>query len=206
MQVQALIATALDFVATAHGLGRHLFFLAPPQRVQQQFWNMVSQVFCIDSLTFCKISIGVSYLRVMRGSQHRRQGWLRGVIYVLVVVVFAVNAAVIVSLFTQCSPAAKAWDPSLPGACWAFPTALDLAVAQGCKWPAEAGDCMVLGNPDSLTASSGLGVYGFLARGHSHLLVPRSARGSQEQDCALRVDGAWNNVRHPHQSSADVHS
>lgn len=48
-------------------------------------------------------------------------------------VVFAVNVAVVVTLFAQCKPVKKVWNSSIPGKCFVFPTELDLAMFQGGK-------------------------------------------------------------------------
>lgn len=93
-------------------------------------YNTISQTFCIMSLCLCKISICISLLRILRGSYVRTVKW---VLYVTILVVFAVNVAVVVTLFAQCKPVKKVWNSSIPGKCFVFPTELDLAMFQGGK-------------------------------------------------------------------------
>lgn len=92
-------------------------------------YNTISQTFCILSLCLCKISICISLLRILKGSYIRTVKW---VLYATILVVFAVNVAVVVTLFAQCKPVRKVWDPSTRGKCFVFPTELDLAMFQGC--------------------------------------------------------------------------
>ncbi|CAD6594224.1 MAG: hypothetical protein ASARMPREDX12_008485 [Alectoria sarmentosa] len=125
---QALVATILDFVAVHWGLGRHLYYLSPVQRVQQEYYSLLSQVFCVNALTFAKISICLSYLRVLRGSYKKG---LRLVCYATAVLVFAVNTVVIISFYAQCDPPAKSWNQKIPGKCWKPPTEISLVLLQG---------------------------------------------------------------------------
>jgi len=55
-------------------LSRHTFFLNLRRQVQQQYFPLLAQVFCVHALTFAKISICLQYTRVIRSSQRR---WLR---------------------------------------------------------------------------------------------------------------------------------
>ena len=130
LQVQALVATILDFVAADWGLGRHLYFLTPHQRSQQQYYSLLAQVFCINALTFAKVSICFLYLRVLRGTS---QKGLRWVCYITAFLVFAVNTVVIISFYTQCNPSRKAWNPIVPGSCWKPPAEISLVLLQGCE-------------------------------------------------------------------------
>ena len=127
-QVQALVATILDFVATHWGLGRHTFFLNPEQRVNQQYYSTLSQVFCIHALTFAKISICLTYARVVQGSQKR---WLRWLCYTISISVFCINSIVIIIFYAQCLPAEKSWNPTIQGTCLKPPTLIGFVLLQG---------------------------------------------------------------------------
>jgi hypothetical protein len=100
-QLQALIATIIDFVATHYGLGRHSFYLSPSQAVNQQYYSLLAQVFCVHALTFAKISISVSYMRVIRGSGHRLH---QISLWTISVLVFIVNTLVIITFYVACTP------------------------------------------------------------------------------------------------------
>jgi hypothetical protein len=127
-QAQALIATIFDFLAVNNGLGRHTFYLTPDQRIYQAYWSLLSQVFCVNALTFAKISICLSYLRILKGS---RKPILKATCYLTAFLVFAVNTVVIISLYAQCDPPRKSWNPLVPGTCWRFPIEISLVLLQG---------------------------------------------------------------------------
>ena len=56
---------------------------------------------------------------------------VKWILFATIAVVSMVNAAIIVTLFAQCYPVRKVWDPSIPGTCFAFPIELELAILQG---------------------------------------------------------------------------
>ncbi|OJZ86453.1 hypothetical protein ASPFODRAFT_206891 [Aspergillus luchuensis CBS 106.47] len=125
---QALVATICDFLAVNHGLGRHMVYLTKKQIPPLMFWDYLGQVFCVNALTFAKISICLSYLRILRGSHQRT---LRVLCIVTAVLVFAVNTVVIISFYARCNPTHKSWDPYLPGTCWPAATETGLVILQG---------------------------------------------------------------------------
>ncbi|PYH40407.1 pyridoxal phosphate-dependent aminotransferase [Aspergillus saccharolyticus JOP 1030-1] len=96
--VQALIATVFDYLAVNHGLGRHLIYLQKTAAVQAMYYDLLSQVFCINALSCAKISICLSYLRILKGTRH---SVLRVTCYLTAFLVFAVNTVVIISFRTN---------------------------------------------------------------------------------------------------------
>ncbi|TGO44080.1 hypothetical protein BCON_0613g00010 [Botryotinia convoluta] len=56
-QLQALVATIIDFVAVDYGLGRHTSYLTYNEAVLQQYYNLLAQVFCVEALSFAKMAI-----------------------------------------------------------------------------------------------------------------------------------------------------
>jgi hypothetical protein len=96
------------------------------------YYDLLSQVFCINALSFAKISICLSYLRILKGTRHYV---LRVACYLTAFLVFAVNTVVIISLYGQCNPPHKSWNPFLPGKCWAYRTEIGLVLLQGGKIP-----------------------------------------------------------------------
>ncbi|TRX88282.1 hypothetical protein FHL15_010849 [Xylaria flabelliformis] len=125
---QAFVATVVDFVAVNNGLGRHTYYLSPPEAANQQFYSLLAQVFCVHGLTFAKISIVVSYIRVLRDSGNRLHQvllWTTGV------TVFIVNTIVIITFYVACNPTEKAWDRSISGTCWAPTKRIAFLILQG---------------------------------------------------------------------------
>ncbi|KAI0188959.1 hypothetical protein EV127DRAFT_114645 [Xylaria flabelliformis] len=125
---QALVATIVDFVAVNNGLGRHTYYLSPPEAANQQYYSLLAQVFCVHGLTFAKMSIVVSYIRVLRDSGNRLHQvllWTTGV------TVFIVNTIVIITFYVACNPTEKAWDRSVSGTCWAPTKRIAFLILQG---------------------------------------------------------------------------
>ena len=120
----------MELVAIDRGLGHHIIYLDAWQRQQQSMYNSISQCFCIMSLTWCKISICISLLRIIEYSDHLV---LRTILFLTMALVFVVNHVVVVTLFTQCRPTAKVWNSKIPGTCWKFPIELYVAIMQGGK-------------------------------------------------------------------------
>lgn len=56
--------------------------------MQQACYSLLAQVFCVNVLTLLKISISLSYLRILRGSYTKHPRW---VYYATSVLVFALN-------------------------------------------------------------------------------------------------------------------
>ena len=80
------------------------------------------------SLVACKISICVSFLRILEGSQAQ---YKRAFLYSVAVLVLAVNVALVATLFTQCSPVSRVWDPNTKGSCWGPNVERDVMYWQG---------------------------------------------------------------------------
>ncbi|KAJ5578056.1 uncharacterized protein N7459_007020 [Penicillium hispanicum] len=126
--LQALVATIGDFLAVNHGLGRHMIYLTKAEIPSLLFWDYFSQVFCVNALTFAKISICLSYLRILKGSQ---RPFLRVVCILTAVLVFVINTVVIITFYARCSPTHKSWNPYLPGKCWPSKAETGMVVLQG---------------------------------------------------------------------------
>ncbi|KAH8164041.1 hypothetical protein CIB48_g4207 [Xylaria polymorpha] len=126
--LQALVATIVDFVAVNNGLGRHTYYLSPPEAVNQQFYSLLAQVFCVHGLSFAKLSIVVSYLRVLRDSGSRLHQF---VLWTTGITVFIVNTVVIITFYAACNPTLKAWDRSVSGTCWAPTKRIAFLILQG---------------------------------------------------------------------------
>ena len=127
-QAQALIATIIDFVATNHGLGRHYFYLSPKLRIDQQYYSILAQVFCVEAISFAKLSIVASYMRVLQGSNDRVH---RALLWTTAVLTLVVNTIVVITFYTACDPISRTWDPMIPGACWSIDKKLAFFILQG---------------------------------------------------------------------------
>jgi hypothetical protein len=122
------VATIVDFVAVTNGLGRHTFYLNKDEAANQQYYSLLAQVFCVHGLTFAKMSIVVSYLRVLRDSGsrfHQIMLWGTGIAVVIV------NTIVTITFYVACSPTEKSWDHSISGTCWAPTKKIAFLILQG---------------------------------------------------------------------------
>lgn len=80
------------------------------------------------SLVACKVSICVSFLRILEGSHAQYQ---RVFLYSVAVLVLVVNVAFVTTLFTQCSPVSRVWDTNTRGSCWGPNVERDVMYWQG---------------------------------------------------------------------------
>lgn len=112
------------------GLGRHAYYLTWDQDVNQEYYSLLAQVFCVQALSFAKLSIVVSYMRVLRGSGNRTH---QVVLWTVGILVLAVNTMVVITFYASCSPTHKAWDPSINGTCWTTDKKLGFILLQGGK-------------------------------------------------------------------------
>lgn len=80
------------------------------------------------ALTFCKVSVCICFLRIMEGVRALSS---RLFLYTVTILVLIVNTAVIITMFIQCQPTAKNWNPKIPGKCWNPVVQKDMVYLQG---------------------------------------------------------------------------
>lgn len=85
-------------------------------------------MFCVQALTFAKISIILSYLRILRGSAGL---WQQMLLWSIGIITFIINTLVILTFYVGCSPTEKSWDPLVPGTCWPTKTKVIFVLLQG---------------------------------------------------------------------------
>lgn len=122
------MATIIDEVAIDNGLGRHTFYLTHEQLVKQRYYSLLAQVFCVHALGFAKLSIVISYMRVLRGSGSQLH---QIILWTIGILVMAINLVAVISFYIACIPSQKAWDPLVDGACWTINTQLVFYLLQG---------------------------------------------------------------------------
>jgi hypothetical protein len=89
---------------------------------------LLAQVFCIHSLSFCKISIALTYVRILKGSLNRG---LKLACHVISISVLIVNTMVIIVFYAQCIPNSKSWNPAIPGTCYDRKFLMGFVLLQG---------------------------------------------------------------------------
>ena len=123
-----MTSTAVEVAAVRSGMGRHRVYLSAGQEQQVAKLGLISMAFCTMSGAMCKVSICASFLRFLKGTQALLQ---RAFLYSVAAIVLTVNATVVTTLFIQCRPLSKEWNPDIKGSCWSLSITADLLYFQG---------------------------------------------------------------------------
>ncbi|GAO16711.1 uncharacterized protein UV8b_07931 [Ustilaginoidea virens] len=112
--VFALVYSVLCVVQTRYGLGlpvklRPQADAAPYARV-----NFAGRPIYQVGISFFKIALLISYLRLLQGTDHRTY---RLVVRATIAIVFLAHVGCAISLIFACSPVQKSWKPWVPGTC-----------------------------------------------------------------------------------------
>lgn len=132
-QIFAIVVLAMDGVMVHYGVGRHQFYLELSPQLSQQLsqaieWQYISQVLCIVSTMFTKVSICFFLLRIFG----TKRTWKR-CIYGIMAFSVATNISSASIVLAQCSPVQKLWDPLIPGTCWGPDTEISIGDYNGCE-------------------------------------------------------------------------
>ena len=74
--------------------------------------SWISQSFAIFSCGTAKVSIALLILRIKAQGKFRK-----GFLYIIIAALTIINTVGVASIFFQCSPSKKLWDPSVSGSC-----------------------------------------------------------------------------------------
>ncbi|KAF2014394.1 hypothetical protein BU24DRAFT_451452 [Aaosphaeria arxii CBS 175.79] len=109
-----IVNQGLSYVSLQYGMGRHIFFLGPPDIMNAIKYNAIAQIFNITTFYFVKASIVLFLLRLVT-HLHKTK---RMILWISFGLLTAMNVeALIVSIF-QCQPLQKQWNPTSSGICW----------------------------------------------------------------------------------------
>lgn len=124
-----IITNALDTVGMHYGIGRHLYYLTPYQRMMAVKYDWISHAFAITATGLGKVAFALFLLRVIAANNKAQRWFLHGYNILLI----AINIPLIIITYAQCSPTKALWDPSTVGAkCWDPKVQATYAVFQGC--------------------------------------------------------------------------
>ena len=85
------------------------------------FVNYIIQFITTFSYAPAKTSVGLLVLRIIGPIGHaRRGGWRRWFIGGTLILIWMATIVNCIMTYTQCSPAAALWNPSIPHECWNF--------------------------------------------------------------------------------------
>ncbi|KAM0300742.1 hypothetical protein ACHAPM_006034 [Fusarium culmorum] len=112
--VFALIYSCICIAQTRYGLG-----LPIPDRPKENIVpytriNFAGRPFYQIGISFFKIALLISYLRLLRGTDHKTY---RNAIWVTIVLVFMSHLGCTLALVFSCSPVDKSWNPLKEGKC-----------------------------------------------------------------------------------------
>ncbi|KAM7213501.1 hypothetical protein V8F06_011114 [Rhypophila decipiens] len=111
--IASILQIAFLFAAIPHGLGRHIFYVAPEDGLLTAKLIFISQFPWGWAVSCAKISIALLLLRFKR-----TKSWRIFLYLMIALQVVLATVANIVQL-AQCKPIAAQWDPTIPGAqCW----------------------------------------------------------------------------------------
>ena len=93
-------------------------------------WVSIAEFFGMLSGTCTRVSVCLFLLRIFNAVRAWRWG-LYGIMAFVVAIVIPIE----VSIFGQCSPSRKLWDPLMPGSCWSPTINVHLGYFNGGKRP-----------------------------------------------------------------------
>ncbi|KAI0388872.1 hypothetical protein F5Y17DRAFT_172175 [Xylariaceae sp. FL0594] len=111
----AIACSSVVTAAVSAGLGRHQDQITDPEKLTSAIkYTIIAPVLSIVSSGSTKISILVFLVRLMGMTAKR---WHYVFLGALCAIMVALNVTAIGVIVGFCRPAAKQWDPSLPGSC-----------------------------------------------------------------------------------------
>lgn len=128
-QMTALVGIGMGDAAVHYGLGRHIGTLPEDQITPAIEWDYVQSLPSGLAAMFTKISIFI-FLRRLFVTSHTTWPW-RWALHIVNGINIAANLASACTVLAQCTPAAKLWDPTVPGTCWAPQTQQAVGIFQG---------------------------------------------------------------------------
>ncbi|KAM5482612.1 hypothetical protein McanMca71_004085 [Microsporum canis] len=111
--VLATMDTSLLTVSVRHGLGKHAFDLTSSEYINANKYNWISQGCHVMATNFGKVSVILFLLRIVVNSRAQRI-----FLYTLMAMLIIINSICVFTIFGQCAPTSRLWDPEIPGTCW----------------------------------------------------------------------------------------
>ncbi|KAL2256440.1 hypothetical protein VTK26DRAFT_1648 [Humicola hyalothermophila] len=112
--VFALIYSILCIVQTKYGLGLPLALRPKENLIPYTRTNYAGRPIYQMGISFFKVALLVSYLRLFKGTNHNRS---RLVVWVAIVAIVAGHLGCSLTLILACNPVDKSWNPTKPGTC-----------------------------------------------------------------------------------------
>ncbi|KAK1998010.1 ATP synthase F0 [Colletotrichum falcatum] len=113
-EVFALIYSGLTISQTRYGLGLPIKLRPKGDLIKYTRINFAGRPFYQLGISFFKIALLISYLRLLKGTDQRRY---RQMVWLTIAVVFLSHLACTFSLIFACTPVDKSWNPLKDGTC-----------------------------------------------------------------------------------------
>ncbi|TDZ32434.1 Satratoxin biosynthesis SC1 cluster protein 4 [Colletotrichum spinosum] len=110
----ALIYSGLTIAQTRYGLGLPVALRPKPNLIKYTRINYAGRPFYQIGISFFKIALLVSYLRLLKGTDQKTY---RRVVWLTIVLVFLAHLGCTFSLVFACTPVDKSWNPLKSGTC-----------------------------------------------------------------------------------------
>ncbi|KAK3681769.1 hypothetical protein B0T22DRAFT_445374 [Podospora appendiculata] len=111
--IMLLTSVILVTISVSQGLGKHVSAVPVENLASMGLIGNLTGTFSILAAVWSKTSFALTLLRLM---QSRRMKTLLWAIVASVNVAMGLNA---LFMWIRCAPAAKTWNPHVPGTCWA---------------------------------------------------------------------------------------
>ncbi|PHH71559.1 hypothetical protein CDD82_6449 [Ophiocordyceps australis] len=112
--VFALVYSTLCIAQTKYGLGLPIRSRPQASKVIYTRVNFAGRPIYQMGISFFKIALLISYLRLLKGTDQRLY---RHLVWAMIALVLLGHVACSLSLVFACSPVAKSWQPDLAGTC-----------------------------------------------------------------------------------------
>lgn len=110
----ALLYSIICIIQTKYGLGLPIALRPKPNLIPYTRWNFAGRPIYQMGISFFKVALLISYLRLFQGTSHR--GY-RAAVWITIVAVVLGHLGCSLSLVLACNPVYKSWEPLVPGTC-----------------------------------------------------------------------------------------
>ncbi|KAE8355462.1 hypothetical protein BDV28DRAFT_163079 [Aspergillus coremiiformis] len=111
--VCSTVESVLMDISIHHGTGRHASDLTEYQRVMSAKYNWLSQGFHVMGTNWGKVSVAFFLLRIIRKAKNHQLP-----IYGGIALMSIINGVSVFTMYGQCTPTPRLWNPEVPGTCW----------------------------------------------------------------------------------------
>jgi H+/Cl- antiporter ClcA len=109
-QISLAVSASTTSVCVSLDYGKNLYDMNPANLPKMPFVAVFAGFFSVLAAAWSKTSFALTLLRLS-------QGWLRAVIWFIIVTLNAIMGTAMLFMWVKCRPFAKIWDDSVEGWC-----------------------------------------------------------------------------------------